>query len=57
MSKVVSFTAPSAADDVSLRLRSSMGIKKENVAQVALDHTLFIVNIRLHGELIGLGRG
>lgn len=48
--------APTAEEYVHLRKISGMRERKVSSAQIAIQHTLFWVTLRRHGELIGMGR-
>jgi ribosomal protein S18 acetylase RimI-like enzyme len=50
------YTAPSAQDYVSLRVRSGMGIKEVKRSQTALENSLFTVSLYDREKLIGFGR-
>lgn len=52
----IKYTAPSANEYISLRLRTGMGIKNILKTETALKNSLFIVTLWDEDKLIGFGR-
>lgn len=52
----IKYDAPSAGEYISLRIKSGMGTKDPNKAEVALKNSLFTVSIWEKDSMIGFGR-
>ncbi len=52
----IRYNSPSATDYIALRVKSGMGAKDLSKAEIALEHSLFIVSLWDNDRLIGLGR-
>lgn len=51
-----SYNTPSAAEYISLRLKTGMGTKDISKAEIAIKNSLFVVALWEENELIGFGR-
>ncbi|MBU3171939.1 GNAT family N-acetyltransferase [Clostridium estertheticum] len=52
----ITYSAPSAIEYISLRLKTGMGTKDLSKTEIALKHSLFIVSLWDNDKLIGFGR-
>ncbi|MBX4264377.1 GNAT family N-acetyltransferase [Clostridium estertheticum] len=52
----ITYSAPSAIEYISLRLKTGMGTKDLSKTEIALKHSLFIVSLWDDDKLIGFGR-
>ncbi|MBW9152258.1 GNAT family N-acetyltransferase [Clostridium estertheticum] len=52
----ITYSAPSATEYISLRLKTGMGTKDLSKTEIALKHSLFIVSLWDNDKLIGFGR-
>lgn len=52
----ITYSAPSAIEYISLRLKTGMGTKDLLKTEIALKHSLFIVSLWDDDKLIGFGR-
>jgi GNAT superfamily N-acetyltransferase len=52
----ITYSAPSAIEYISLRLKTGMGTKDLLKTEIALKHSLFIVSLWNDDKLIGFGR-
>ncbi|MBU3178891.1 GNAT family N-acetyltransferase [Clostridium estertheticum] len=52
----ITYTAPTAIEYISLRLKTGMGTKDLSKTEIALKHSLFIVSLWDDNKLIGFGR-